>query len=103
MARGLHGRGDRESQLLPGGQGRYDKGKQWRCECYIHALHCIVLLIVYCAINLLRQLAATVDVFPTVMNLVGGKLPDVTLDGVDMAPILFDNKEVSTVLVSTLT
>ena len=35
------------------------------------------------------------DVFPTVMNLVGGKLPDVTLDGVDMAPILFDNKEVS--------
>ena len=40
------------------------------------------------------------DIFPTLMNLVGGKLPNVTLDGVDMAPILFDNKEVSNRLTS---
>ena len=40
------------------------------------------------------QIAGTVDIFPTLMNLVGGKLPNVTMDGVDMAPILFDNKKV---------
>ena len=34
------------------------------------------------------------DVFPTLMNLVGGKLPDVTMDGMDMAPILFNNQKV---------
>ncbi len=34
------------------------------------------------------------DVFPTVMKLVGGKLPNVTMDGVDMAPILFNNQKV---------
>ena len=39
-------------------------------------------------------MAGTVDIFPTLMNLVGGKLPNVTMDGVDMAPILFDNKKV---------
>ena len=43
---------------------------------------------------ILLQMAGTVDVFPTLMNLVGGKLPNVTLDGVDMAPILFDSKKV---------
>lgn len=40
------------------------------------------------------QLAATVDILPTVMKLAGAKLPDVTLDGVDMSPILFDNDAV---------
>ena len=40
------------------------------------------------------QLAATVDLFPTFANLVGAKLPNVTLDGFDMAPILFQNKKV---------
>lgn len=40
------------------------------------------------------QLAATLDVFPTVAKLVGAKLPDVTMDGFDMAPILFENGKV---------
>ncbi len=44
---------------------------------------------------LIAQLAGTVDVFPTLMSLAGGKLPNVTMDGVDMAPILFDNKKVT--------
>ncbi|XP_064404043.1 arylsulfatase A-like [Halichondria panicea] len=39
------------------------------------------------------ELAGTVDVFPTLMSLAGGKLPNVTMDGVDMAPILFGNKK----------
>ena len=56
---------------------------------YFTAWYCLVF-----EMNLLPQLAATVDIFPTVMNLVGGKLPNVTLDGVDMTPILFDNKKV---------
>ena len=43
---------------------------------------------------LLSQLAATVDILPTFMNLVGATLPNITLDGVDMAPILFDNEKV---------
>ncbi len=34
------------------------------------------------------------DIFPTLINLAGGKLPNVTMDGVDMTPILFDNKKV---------
>lgn len=46
-------------------------------------------------VSLAAQLAGTVDVFPTVMSLAGGKLPNVTMDGVDMAPILFDNKKVT--------
>ncbi|XP_064403945.1 arylsulfatase A-like [Halichondria panicea] len=38
------------------------------------------------------EVAATVDVFPTLMNIVGGKIPaNVTMDGVDMAPILFND------------
>lgn len=37
------------------------------------------------------QLAATVDVFVTIVKLGGGKLPtDRPIDGVDMAPILFE-------------
>ena len=43
----------------------------------------------------LPQLAATVDIFPTLNNLVRGTLPNVTLDGIDMAPILFENAPVS--------
>ena len=43
---------------------------------------------------LLLQLAATVDVLPTVMKLAGAELPNVTLDGVDMSPILFSNQAV---------
>ncbi len=42
------------------------------------------------------QLAATLDVFPTVAKLVGAKFPEVTMDGFDMAPILFDNGKVHT-------
>ena len=40
------------------------------------------------------QVASTVDMFPTIVNLVGGKMPGVTMDGVDMAPILFNNEKV---------
>ncbi len=41
------------------------------------------------------QLAATLDLLPTILNLAGVALPNVTLDGFDMAPILFDNKQVA--------
>ena len=40
------------------------------------------------------QLAATVDIFPTVLKLVGAPLPNVKLDGVDMSPILFNTGQV---------
>ena len=40
------------------------------------------------------QLAATLDIFPTVAKLVGAKIPDVTMDGFDMALILFENGKV---------
>lgn len=36
------------------------------------------------------QLAATLDLFPTIAALAGVSLPNVTLDGFDMAPILFE-------------
>ena len=35
------------------------------------------------------QLAATLDLFPTLVKLVGADLPNVTIDGIDMSPILF--------------
>lgn len=44
------------------------------------------------------QVASNVDLFPTVMNIAGASLPDVTLDGVDMSPILFEDKPVNTFL-----
>ena len=38
------------------------------------------------------ELAATVDLFPTVLKLSGARLPEgVTIDGLDMSPILFEN------------
>ena len=37
------------------------------------------------------QLAATLDLFPTIAALAGVSLPNVTFDGFDMAPILFEN------------
>lgn len=37
-------------------------------------------------------LSATVDMLPTVASLTGAKLPDVTLDGMDMSPFLLDGK-----------
>ena len=40
------------------------------------------------------QLAATLDIFPTVAKLVGAEIPEVTMDGFDMAPILFENGKV---------
>ncbi len=40
------------------------------------------------------QLAATLDLFPTIANLAGAKIPKVTMDGFDMAPIILDNKMV---------
>ena len=56
-------------------------------------LTCLVSALYFCVI-LCMQLAATLDVFPTVAKLVGAKLPDVTMDGFDMAPILFQNGKV---------
>ena len=44
---------------------------------------------------LLFQLAATVDIFPTVMKVVGAPLPNVTMDGFDMSPIIFENGQAS--------
>lgn len=42
-----------------------------------------------------NQLAATVDVFVTISKMGGGKIPtDRPIDGVDMAPILFNNEKV---------
>ena len=42
------------------------------------------------------QLASTLDLLPTIFNLVGAKVPDGTvLDGVDMAPVLFNHAHVS--------
>nr|XP_054764600.1 arylsulfatase A-like [Lytechinus pictus] len=38
-------------------------------------------------------LASNLDFLPTIANLVGADLPSVTLDGVDMAPILFEGKQ----------
>ncbi len=35
------------------------------------------------------------DMLPTIMKLAGADLPNVTLDGVDMGPILFENAAVS--------
>ena len=41
------------------------------------------------------ELATTLDIFPTIAKLVGAKMPDVPIDGIDMAPILFtDNPKV---------
>lgn len=36
-----------------------------------------------------REMASTLDLFPTIANITGATLPNVTLDGVDMSPILF--------------
>ena len=41
-----------------------------------------------------HQLASTMDLLPTISGITGAPLPDVTLDGVDMAPILFEQKQV---------
>ena len=44
------------------------------------------------------ELASIMDLFPTIANLVGAKMPNVTIDGIDMAPILFKNSKVCKVL-----
>jgi len=41
-----------------------------------------------------------VDLFPTLVNLGGGQLPNITMDGVDMAPILFESGKVCFLLIS---
>ena len=40
------------------------------------------------------QLASTLDILPTISALTGAPLPEVILDGVDMAPILFKQDQV---------
>ena len=43
----------------------------------------------------LGQLAATIDLFPTFSLVAGAKLPsNVTIDGMDMSPLLFQNQPV---------
>lgn len=40
-----------------------------------------------------RDIASTMDIFPTVMNVVGLKLPqDRYYDGIDLSPVLFEGK-----------
>ena len=41
-------------------------------------------------------MAATLDLFPTIAKLAGAKMPQVTMDGVDMSPIIFGNGKVTT-------
>ena len=51
---------------------------------------------------LLVQMAATLDLLPTILKLVSVKARDgVTLDGYDMGPILFEGKEVRAVNVGS--
>ena len=44
------------------------------------------------------ELASIMDLFPTIANLVGATMPSVAIDGIDMAPILFQNSKVGKVL-----
>ena len=44
------------------------------------------------------QLAATLDLLPTMVTLAGAEMPKVTLDGSDMAPILLNNEKVITII-----
>ena len=46
------------------------------------------------------QMAATIDLFPTIAKLTGAAMPDnVTIDGIDMSPFLFGNSTVCPVCV----
>ena len=60
----------------------------------VRASHCTYMKLQTIVLLLLIQLAATLDLFPTVMKLAGGKMPSVITDGIDMSPILFENKKV---------
>lgn len=42
-----------------------------------------------------REIASTLDLLPTIASITNAKLPNVTLDGVDMSPILFGSGKVS--------
>ena len=42
-----------------------------------------------------HELATSLDLLPTIASITGSPLPDVTLDGVDMANILFKHGKVS--------
>ena len=53
----------------------------------------IIIIIVMCTVF---QMGATLDLFPTIASLAGAELPNVAMDGFDMAPILLDNKQVCT-------
>ena len=46
------------------------------------------------------QLAATLDLFPTLVKLVEAHLPNVTIDGIDMSPILFGDGKVLRMLIT---
>ena len=41
------------------------------------------------------QLAATIDVLPTVAKLIGAQLPDHPIDGVDISPLMFGESDIS--------
>ena len=53
-------------------------------------------LISYCCLLLMcAQFASTLDLLPTIFNLVGATIPnDRVMDGYDMAPILFKRGQV---------
>ena len=60
---------------------------------YLCVIDC---LISYCPLLLMcTQFASTLDLLPTVFNLVGATIPnDRVMDGYDMAPILFKRGQV---------
>ena len=45
-------------------------------------------------LSIYHQVAATLDLFPTLVKLVEADLPNVTIDGIDMSPILFGDGKV---------
>lgn len=40
------------------------------------------------------QMAATLDMFPTIAKLAEAEMPQVTMDGLDMSPIILGNGKV---------
>ena len=80
--------------------GRIKPGKTtevWKAVCGIRTIS------VFCYIPLLSpslspslQLAATIDLLPTIANLTRASIPNnVTIDGIDMSPFLFGTGNVN--------
>ena len=54
-----------------------------------------VLVFLFLGPGVTHELASTLDILPTVAALAGVPLPNVTLDGYDLSPVLFGNGKVS--------